>query len=107
MECLFGSEGGQTVIPPSDQLKEGFIFPENEQQRCSKPNCFKKEIEYAPTKDQIKSLMALSSDCSQKITHTCNFNGLTGISSWIDSNGNANSYWHGNRNSGKSHQFYF
>ena len=101
MECLFGSDGGQTVIYPTDWPEEGFTFPENETQRCSAANCFKKEISYVPSKIQIKSLMSLSSDCLQKVIHTCNANGLTGSSSWIGINGTSNSYWHGNRNSGK------
>ena len=100
VECLFGADGAQTLIHPVDWPEKGFIFPANESQRCSTANCYKKEVAYVPFKTQIKSLMALSSDCTQKVTHTCNANGLTGVSSWIDSNGTTNSYWHGYRNSG-------
>ena len=100
VECLFGLEGGQTIVHPVDWPEEGFIFPENENQRCSSANCYTKDIAYVPSKFQIKSLMALSSNCTQKVTHTCNINDLTGVSSWIDSSGTTNSYWHGNRNSG-------
>ena len=102
MECLFGIEGSQTIINPIDWPEEGFTFPENESQRCSKANCYKKEVSYryVPSKIQIRSLMAVSSSCWQKVTHTCNFNALSGFSSWIGSNGTSNSYWHGNKNSG-------
>ena len=100
VECLFGSAGGLTVIHPTDHPEEGFTFPENESQRCSKANCFKKQIEYGPSIDQIRTLVALSTNCRQKVTHNCSFNGLSSLSSWIGSNGTANSYWHGNRNSG-------
>ena len=100
MECRFGLKGGLTVIYPTDHPGEGFTFPENESQRCLKANCFKKQIEYGPTKDQIGTLIELSSNCAQKVAHNCNFNGLSGLSSWIDRNGTTNSYWHGNRNSG-------
>ena len=101
MECLFGSVGGETVIRPDDWPEGGFTFPENESQRCSKANCYKKDVAYVPSKAQIKSLMALSSNCTQTVTNTCNFNALTGLSSWIGLNGTENSYWHGNKNSGK------
>ena len=101
MECVFGTDGGQTVIHPVDWPEQGFTFPENESRRCSKANCYKKEVVYAPSEAEIKSLMVLSSNCTQTITNTCNFNALTGLSSWIGSNGTANSYWHGNQNSGK------
>ena len=101
MECLFGSDGAQTLLHPSECPERGFIFPANESQRCSKANCYKKEISYVPSKPQIMALVSLSSQCSQKVTHLCNLNGLTGLSSWIDANGNSNSYWHGNRDKGK------
>ena len=101
MQCLFGSDGGQTAIQPSDWPEGGLTFPEEESQRCSKANCYTKDIAYAPTKTQIKALVSLSSNCSQKVSHNCYFNGLTGLSSWIDSNGTPNSYWHGNKTSGK------
>ena len=100
VECIFVFEGGLTVIHPTDHPDGGLTFPENESQRCSKPNCFKKQIQYEPSKDQIKTLIALSTDCTQKVTHICSFNGLSGLSSWIGSNGISNSYWHGNQNSG-------
>ena len=100
MECLFGSEGGYTIIHPVDWPDHGFTFPGNETQRCSSANCYKKEVAYVPSKTQIMALVALSSNCTQKVTHVCNVNGLTGVSSWIDSNGTANSYWHGDRKSG-------
>jgi len=102
VECIFGFEGAQTIVHPADWPDEGFIYPENESQRCISANCYKKEVDYVPSKAQIKSLMALSSNCTQQVIHTCDVNGLTGDSSWIDSNGTANYYWHGNRNSGKS-----
>ena len=101
MECLFGNEGGQTIVYPLDWPEEGFTFPDNESQRCSKPNCYKKEVAYVPSRSQIMALVALSSNCTQKVTHVCEVNGLTGVSSWIDSNGTANSYWHGDRQSGR------
>ena len=107
MECVFGTEGGQTVIHPVDWPDQGFIFPENETQRCSAANCYKKEIAYVPSKIQLKSLMALSSTCHQKVSHMCNFNALTGLSSWIGSNGTANSYWHGNQIQANSGRFQF
>ena len=107
MECLFGSEGGQTVVYPIDWPEEGFNFPENESERCSEAHCHKKEVAYAPSKIQIQSVMGLSSNCTQKVSHTCNFNALTGVSSWIGSNSTANSYWHGNRNSVKFKFFAF
>ena len=103
MKCIFGFKGGLTVIYPTDHNKEGITFPENESQRCSEANCFKKQIQYSPSKDQIKKLIALSTNCTQKVTLNCNFNGLSGLSSWIGVNGTANSYWHGNRNSGTFH----
>ena len=56
MECLFGSEGGQTVVYPIDWPEEGFNFPENESERCSEAHCHKKEVAYAPSKIQIQSL---------------------------------------------------
>ena len=105
VECFFGTEGAQTAVHPSDWSVGGFTFPENESQRCIKANCYKKEIAYAPSKDQIKALVSLSTNCSQKVTHVCNMNGLSGLSSWIDAIGTANSYWHGNRTSGNSHFF--
>lgn len=105
MDCLFGSEGGQTLIHPVGWPEKGFIFPENESQRCSSANCYMKEVAYTPSKAQIKALLALSSNCTQQVTNTCNVNGLTGVSSWIDSNGTANSYWHGDRNSGNFQLF--
>ena len=101
VECLFGSDGGQTVVNPIDWPEEGFTYPENESDRCSEANCHEKEIAYAPSKIQIKSLMALSCNCTQTVSHRCNINALTGYSSWIGSNGTANSYWHGARNSGR------
>ena len=101
VECSFESDGGQTVVHPSDWPKGGFTFPEEENRRCSKANCYKKEVSYVPSKTQIKALVSLSSNCSQKVSHNCYFNGLTGLSSWIDSNGTPNSYWHGNKTSGK------
>ena len=100
MECLFGSEGGQTIVHPVDWPDQGFIFPENETQRCSAANCYKKEVAYVPSKTQIMALAMLSSNCTQKVTHVCNVNGLTGVSSWIGLNETTNSYWHGDRNSG-------
>lgn len=100
VECLFGSAAGHTVIHPTDYPEGGFTFPENESQRCSEANCFRKQIEYGPSKNQIGTLIALSVSCTQKVTHNCNINGLSGISSWIGSNGVSNSYWHGHRNSG-------
>ena len=100
VECMFGLKHGLTIIHPTDQPEGGFQFPENESQRCLKANCFKRRIQYGPSTDQIKTLIALSTNCTQKITHNCNFNGLSGLSSWISSNGTTNSYWHGNRNSG-------
>ena len=107
VECLFSSEGGQTVVYPINWPEEGFTFPGNESERCSQAFCHKKEVEYVPSKIQMKSLMALSSNCTQKVSHRCNINALTGYSSWIDSNGTANSYWHGNRNSGSLQFFAF
>lgn len=101
VECLFGTDGGQTIVHPVNWPEKGFTFPENESQRCSKANCYKKEVSYVPLKAQIKALVALSSNCSQKVSHICNFNGLTNLSSWIDSNGTTNSHWHGDRISGK------
>ena len=98
---MFGFDGGLTLIRPADWSEEGYIFPEDNSQRCSSANCYKKDVAYVPSKTQIKSLMALSSNCTQKVTHTCNINALTGVSSWIGSNGTVNSYWHGNKNSGK------
>ena len=99
---MFGSEGALTVIHPADWPEEGFTFPANESQRCSSANCYQKEVSYVPSKAEIKSLMALSLHCTQSVTHTCNFNALSGLSSWIGSNETINSYWHGNRNSGNS-----
>ena len=101
VKCVFGTEGGQTVIHPVDWPEQGFTFPENESQRCSKANCYQKEVAYVPSKAQIKSLIALSSNCTQTVTHTCNFNALSGLSSWIGFNETVNSYWHGNKTSGK------
>lgn len=75
VECLFGSEGGQTVVYPIDWPEEGFTFPENESETCSEANCHKKEVAYVPSKIQIKSLMALSFNCTQKVSHRCNING--------------------------------
>ena len=103
---MFGSEGALTLIRPTDWPEGGFVFPENENQRCSSANCYKKEVSYDPSKKQISSLMALSLNCTQKVSHTCNINALSGLSSWIGSNGTANSYWHGNRNSGNSRFFF-
>ena len=100
VECLFGSEDAVTAVHPSDWPEGGFTFPENESQRCTKANCYTKDVPYVPSKTQIKALVSLSSHCSQKVTHVCNINGLTGLSSWIDANGTSNSYWHGNQNSG-------
>ena len=100
MECIFGPEGALTIVHPDGWPEEGYTFPENESQRCTKANCYTKEVSYVPSKDQIKALVSLSSNCSQKVTHVCNINGLSGLSSWIDANETANSYWHGNRTSG-------
>ena len=107
VECLFGSDGADTAVDPSDWPEGGFSFPENESQRCTKANCYSKDVSYVPSKTQIKALVSLSSNCSQKVSHICNFNALTGLSSWIDSNGTSNSYWHGNKTSGKCPFFHF
>ena len=104
---MFSAEGGQTIVNPINWPEEGFIFPGNESERCSKAYCYKKEVAYVPSKNQVKSIMALSSNCTQKVSHTCNANALTGLSSWIGSNGTANSYWHGNRDSGNFQFFLF
>ena len=103
VECLFGYDGAQTVIHPSEIPKDGFIFPpeKSPEKRCAKANCYKKGISYVPSKAQIMALVSLSTECTQKVIHTCNFIMLTGFSSWIDANGNSNTYWHGDRNSGK------
>jgi len=55
VECLFGSEGAQTAVLPSDWPESEFTFPENESQRCTKANCYKKDVAYAPSKTQIKT----------------------------------------------------
>jgi len=104
---LFGSEGAETAVFPSDWPEGGFTFPEEESQRCTTANCHKKDVAYVPSKTQIKALVSLSSNWFQKVIHVCNFNALTGVSSWIDANGTSNSYWHGNRTSGNSHFFQY
>ena len=37
----------------------------------------------------------ISTNCSQKIKHTCTVNQLTNYSSWINRNGVINTYWSG------------
>ena len=73
--CLFGSESAETAVHPSDWSKGGFTFPENESQRCIEANCYKKDVSYVPSKTQIKALVSLSSNCTQKVIHVCNING--------------------------------
>ena len=45
--------------------------------------------------------MSLSTNCTQAITHNCNFNVLSGYSSWLDANDTVYSFWHGDRDKGK------
>ena len=39
----------------------------------------------------------MSTNCQQKIKHSCNNNPLTGFSSWSDINNVRNHYWHGDK----------
>ena len=47
----------------------------------------------------IKSLVNLSTSCSQSIQHTCTVNALTNYASWIGRDGKTYTYWSGSRNS--------
>ena len=61
-----------------------------------KQGCYKEEITYFASMEQIVSLMDISADCFQDITHTCVHNTLTGYSWWMGRGGRNNKYWHGN-----------
>ena len=57
--------------------------------------CYKDEITYNSSDEQIKALISVSSTCSQSISNNCTSNPLTGSSYWIDNNGDMRTYWHG------------
>ena len=47
-----------TEISVQDQPNDGFIFPSNESQRCSDPECFSQMINYLPSFEQIEVQMS-------------------------------------------------
>ena len=60
VQCLFTEESAQTLIQPLNWPSEGYIFPENATTRCVEPNCFSRNIEYGPSREQIKVFTYLS-----------------------------------------------
>ena len=54
VNCLFGNESAVTEITPVNLPESGLVFPKNESERCSEPNCFIKSVQYHPSLDQIE-----------------------------------------------------
>ena len=54
VQCLFTEGSARTLIQPLNWPSEGYIFPENATTRCVEPNCFSRNIEYGPSREQIK-----------------------------------------------------
>ena len=99
VECIFTESEGRTVLKSEDWTEKGFIFPKNEEERCTDPNCFSHSFSYSASNDQLEALIGQSVTCKQKIKHICSTNGLTNLSSWAGRNGVKHTYWSGDRNS--------
>jgi len=99
VNCIFGKDSAVTEISPLDMSEDGFVFPKNESVRCYELNCFTRAIQYKPSLAQIEALMNLSKNCSQTVEHSCHQIFLSKFSSWLDRNGEWNSYWHGDKKS--------
>ena len=66
---------------------------------CHGPNCYTNDVIYTVSMDQIRSVKDTSLYCDQVVDIDCYYVALTGLSGWLDIDGNLNTYWHGNGDS--------
>ena len=57
VECQFTNIEGRSVLKPIDWSNIGYIFPKNERERCSAPNCFSQTFKYQASTNQIEVLI--------------------------------------------------
>ena len=62
VNCLFGNESAVTEITPVNLPESGLVFPKNESERCSEPNCFTQSVQYHPSLNQIEVKITLTED---------------------------------------------
>ena len=87
--CTFGAKGNVvTEIKLIDRYRYNVI----EVEKCDKPQCFHKEIEYQVPMEQIEALISVSETCDQTISFGCLFAPLLSndveLGGWSDRNGN-------------------
>ena len=95
---MFTESEGTTVLKSENWNEKGFVFPKNEEERCTDPNCFSHFFTFSASNDQIEALVDQSVTCKQKIKHVCSTNGLTNLSSWTGRDRVEYTYWSGDRN---------
>ena len=54
VKCEFTETGGRSILMPLNWRENGFIYPENEHQRCTEPECFQHLFSYGPRFEQIE-----------------------------------------------------
>lgn len=52
--CEFTEDSGLTIVRPQDWNETGYVYPENENERCRSADCYTKTLEYGVSKEQIK-----------------------------------------------------
>lgn len=94
--CEFRGNKAVSILEHT-QSQSGWTATPYEDDGCDERGCFVDEITYQATQYQIESLIYISQQCEQEITHTCSTNSLTGFAFWHDRNGNEIAYWHGDK----------
>ena len=54
VECEFIEDIGITLIRQNDWKSDGYLYPENDSQRCQNADCYTKSLDYDASVDQIE-----------------------------------------------------
>ena len=71
VECQFYGNIGATIVKHHHSSETTVTSEPFTLDGCYEPGCFKDDITYDATDEQIEAIIYLSKDCSQKIIHKC------------------------------------
>ena len=95
-------DSGMTKITPKYSSEYQFTSLPGSQDGCFDPGCYRDNITYDASFDQIAELVALSEDCEQEVVNNCSVSQLTNFAWWTGRDGESYTYWHGDQGKDKN-----
>jgi len=101
VNCSFENGIATTSLEHTHSNPTGFTSLPLTSDGCYEPGCFKDNITYSASIEQMEALIDISDTCEQYIQNNCSNNALTDFAYWTDRNGIDQEYWNGDKSTGE------